>query len=274
MSISLIAIAAGLPILLAARTVMGKERFEEWVNSGEYVVETNFKDFDEMEKNVLKAGYDVTSLAGSPKTHLTEKKSSYFLWEMREGKVVAVMSLYDDKQDIQHFINSVERTAGKKIFFPAEETVSEEQYIVASENISDTILMQSTSKVDSAISDPVVLQIIPTIFLDKAILIATLSDLGILVNEEADERILGHWGQYSMTFYRKNAEETFDLQIQCQANELNLFYSSLYALRDEYCTSIQERTYRHVLDKLKEKDFIIEEETVLEDNSVVITVQI
>ena len=46
MSISLIAIVAALPIALTARVVMGEQKFNEWVESDQLILSTNFSSMD------------------------------------------------------------------------------------------------------------------------------------------------------------------------------------------------------------------------------------
>jgi len=267
MSISLIAIVAALPIALTARVVMGEQKFNEWVESDQLILPTNFSSMDEMRTIVTKAGYDVTTFMGSPKTHLSKATNSWFLWRINSGKISAVMSKRDNKTEISKFVKAVESVAGKQVFFEKSATaVSKEK--------QKTIAVSSKTSSPTAIKEPIktISETIPTVFVDENILKDILKKFDLQISVDQKDRIECYYGSFHMSFIRSN-EEAFDLTIKGNANDMKSFYTCLFAMNEEYGMTVQEQTYMHVLSSLEETDLSLIEETVLEDNSIVLTLQ-
>ena len=65
MSISLMGVMLGLPLALAMRGIMGKEKFEQWIESKDYLLYTTFDSMEEMRRDIEASGYDVTEWYGS-----------------------------------------------------------------------------------------------------------------------------------------------------------------------------------------------------------------
>lgn len=261
MSISLVGVMIGLPIALAMRGVMGKEKFEQWLEASDYILYTNFCGEDEMKRIVQASGYDVTEWAGLLKTHLTQRKSSYFCWEEKNGKIIAKMSVYDEKEDINKFINKVEKTAGRKIFF--EKGRKEEE---ASTQKSERKEVRTTKNEYR--------ESFPTIYVDADLVRKILEQYQIKVLLFQDNLIQAEYECYKMTFNRSSIEEPFDINIVSDSNKMKALYSCLDNLNEEYYASMQEKSYLYIKEQLEEEGLEIEEEEVLEDNSIVITVSV
>ncbi|NCQ86106.1 MAG: hypothetical protein GPJ00_17105 [Microcystis aeruginosa W13-18] len=73
MSISLLL----LPVALALRAIVGKDKLEEWAASSPNKVPTNFKDGNELERFVIGAGYDAEKWGSSYKTHLLNPRKRF-----------------------------------------------------------------------------------------------------------------------------------------------------------------------------------------------------
>ena len=253
MSLSLMAIVVGLPVALTARTVMGEEKFNAWIKSNEYVLFTDFSSMDEMKRTVCQSGYDVVPFFNSPKTHLTKGSSSWFLWEIRDGQIAAILSIHDDKTAIQRFITAVEAKAGRKVF--RKSSVKQKRSI----NVEDGL----------AITE----QQIPTVFTDEVLLKTVLEKFNLPVYNETSDCIKSQFGELQLVFSREG-EEAFDLQVRGSEKAMKSFYDCLFAMNEEYGLSIQEQTYLHVLENLDSSGMALVEENVLEDNSIVLTLQV
>lgn len=254
MSLSLMAIVVGLPVALTARVVMGEEKFNQWIKSGEDVRYTNFSSMDEMKKTVCQAGYDVVPFFNSPKTHLTKDSGAWFLWEMRDGQIAAILSKHDDKAAIQKFISAVETVAGRKIF--KELTVKQNDTSPTKNSRTELIEQQ-----------------IPTVFTDESLLKQVLEKFNLPVIHESDGYIQSQFGDLQVLFTR-DGEEAYDLLIRGPERAMKSFYDCLFSMNEEYGLSIQEQTYLHVLANLEDSGMTLLEENVLEDNSIVLTLQV
>ncbi len=267
MSISLVGIMVGLPVALAMRTVMGKEKFEEWIESSNYILHTNFANRLEMLHIVEEAGYDVVEWMGSLKTHLTEQKSSYFLWEQKDEKIVAKMSVYDNKEDIKKFVSQVEEVAGRKVFWEEKGGVEKEKLQKKDVNMYH---MQTNEK--EILQKQEYKETFPSIYVDADLVLEILQRYQIKVLSFQENLIEAEYECYKMSFFRESSDEPFDINIISSSNKTKELYNCLNTLNDEYYASMQERTYLHIREQLEEEGLEIEEEEVLEDNSIVITV--
>jgi len=115
-SILLLPVAIALsPVVLAARLVMGKEGFENFLNSMEYRVRTDFSSKKELGRVLRQSGHDLVHFSGLLKTHLNGE-SNYFFWEFVDGQWEAVFSTFDDPAMLHRFMDSVEQAAGRAVF--------------------------------------------------------------------------------------------------------------------------------------------------------------
>lgn len=256
MSISLIGVIIGLPITLAIRGVMGKEKFNEWVNSLDYILETNFDSIEEMTKCVTAAGYDVIDWFGSWKTHLNKKTSSYFFWEIRDEKIIAKMSKYDDEKEIEQFIERVEKICNRKVFY--EETKLKE---VAEDN------NRKINKLDFVDQ-------FPTVYVDEDILIQILEQYGVTTESRQENKIVCKYQDYELEFTRLLKEEPYDLIIRASSKDMRAIHECINNLNGEYYATLQENAYWDIKHTIEEEGMEIEEEEVLEDNTIVLTVMV
>lgn len=257
MSISLIGVMIGLPVALAMRGVMGKEKFEQWLESSDYILCTDFSNEDEMRHIVQSSGYDVTEWAGSLKTHLTERKSSFFWWEMKDEKIIAKMSVYDEKGDINRFVEKVEKTAGRKIFYEKNDALQ---------------ISEKVKKIHSAKRE--YRESFPSIYVEADLVLKILKQYKIKVLSFQQNLIEAEYECYKMSFSRESVEEPFDINIISDSSKMKSLYHCLECINEEYFAAVQERTYLYVRQQLEEEGLEIDEEEVMEDNSIVITVSV
>ena len=99
-----------------------------------------------------------------------------------------------------------------------------------------------------------------TPFMDKEILMKTLEEHGVRNIFEWESGISGEVENYKLTFEKPSADKPYNVRISC--------------LNGEYALNVQEDAYLHILDKLKENNMQIEQEEVMDDNTIVLTVNI
>lgn len=280
MSISLIGVMVGLPIALAMRGIMGKEKFEEWLESGNYILYTDFSNEDEMRRIVQGAGYDVTEWLGLLKTHLTESQTSYFLWEKIEGRIVAKMSVYDDKEAIKRFVSKVEQKAGRKVFWEQAQTAQSDDLRISGKNRGNlsskekSEMRNQIQKTEEKQKRQQYRERFPSVFVDSDLVLKILNQYKIKVLLFQENRIEAEYECYRMSFSRSSQEAPFDIDIISDSNTMKVLYSCLESINEEYYASIQEKTYLHIREQIEEEGLEIEDEQVLEDNSIVITVAV
>lgn len=111
-----------------------------------------------------------------------------------------------------------------------------------------------------------------TVFMDKDILIKTLDEHGVTNIEGNDTHIQGKIENFSLSFYREDTSKPYIMKIfGAQEYDTTGIVSDIDT---EYAMNVQEETYIKLKERLEEKKLEIESEEVLEDDSIVITVNI
>ena len=111
-----------------------------------------------------------------------------------------------------------------------------------------------------------------TPFMDKEILKKTLVEHGVINISEWENGIAGDVSNYKLLFEKPADDKPYNLKITCLEKENA--EEKVGDLSGEYAMTVQEDAYLHILDKLKENNMQIEEEEVLDDNTIVLTVNI
>ena len=112
-----------------------------------------------------------------------------------------------------------------------------------------------------------------TPFMSKEILIKTLEEHGVTnVKEEYIGKITGQLSSYNFTFTRQNENEAYKVVISHFENDNA--EEKINDLNDEYNLNVQEESYLSIVEKLKENSMEIENEEVLDDNTIVLTINL
>lgn len=194
-----------VPVALATRVVMGKERFDEFVKSSEIRARTVVKKEVDIGSLVNKAGYDFEDYFGLKKTHLL---NNFFFWEIQEGVWEAVFSKYDDMEQIELFKQKLIQAAGKNIFIEEKMRLNENELIDSNRDI-----------------------IYPTNFVDKDMLIKTLKDYGIGYIMEGSNIVIDSQECYLEIF--KYDKPYYEVRIKKNSN-FNKAYFYLNNIDEEY----------------------------------------
>lgn len=237
MSVSLVL----MPVALALRVVMGKERFESWVDSLQIKIPTSFRDEKDLLLTVRKAGYDAEKWGGSYKTHI-RKEELWFFWERINGTWTAIFGKSDPRDDIKAFISDLESKAGRRVF-----------------------------RWDEEAQKPVVIQTYtyPTNFRDPALLRKALVEYGLILNYDNSSRMECNINGMSLTFSQEG-EQPFLLEIK-NSTDMRHVHSILDDLNDSYSHNVQALTYERLKSRVAHYGLLIENEEVADDNSLIIT---
>ena len=111
-----------------------------------------------------------------------------------------------------------------------------------------------------------------TPFMDKNILKKTLEEHGVRNIIEWENGMSGEVENYKLNFEKPETDKPYNLRISCL--EQDNAEEKAGDLSNEYALNVQEDAYLHIIDKLKENNMQIEEEEVMEDNTIVLTVNI
>ncbi len=111
-----------------------------------------------------------------------------------------------------------------------------------------------------------------TPFMDKEILKKTLEEHGVTNFAEWENGFAGDVDNYKLIFEKPAEDKPYNLKITCP--ERDNAEEKAGDLNSEYALNVQEDAYLHIIDKLKENNMQIEEEEVMEDNTIVLTVNI
>ena len=112
-----------------------------------------------------------------------------------------------------------------------------------------------------------------TPFIDKEILIKTLSEHGIEnLRENEFGQIKGKSGGYELTFEKTEVDKPYYLTI----NYLSTtdIETEVNSISEEYAINVQEQSYNRIIEKLQDNNMKIEDEEVYDDNTIVITVNL
>ena len=111
-----------------------------------------------------------------------------------------------------------------------------------------------------------------TPFMNRDILMKTLEEHGVINISEWDNTITGEVDNYKLSFEKQAADKPYNVRISCL--EQNSAVEKINDLNSEYALNVQEDAYMHIIDKLKENNMQVESEEVMEDNTIVLTVNI
>lgn len=234
-----------IPVALAMRVVMGKEGFDDFVKSNEIVKKANFSSERDLIVTVKKCGYDAEKWGGMIKTHLRGEKE-FFFWEFRDGAWCAVFSTYDTPSRIKEFMNNMNARSGRTIFGEEDET----------------------SQIQKSLNHT-----FPTNFRDKSLLKQVLLDNGMQPIELENGHMRCDLAGANMTFKQEGPDSLIVVELSSEVDMQSVF-RHLSVVDDEYKRYVQNEVYQHLLQKVEEKGLKIEQEQVLEDHSIVVTLNI
>lgn len=240
-----------IPLALAMYIVMGEEKFNSWTKNFEKLKFTSYTNINQIKEYIVAAGYDITEHFGIIKTHFKSNKDDWFVWEMRDGKLCAVFSIYDDEILINKFISDILKVSNN-IF----NEISENDLKVEQKNTLPKITEQ----------------VFQTKFADENLLIKTLEDIGFIC-ENNNGTISCCSDNYTLNFYQ-NKKGYFEFKIFGNISNKEA-YQKYKDVDKHYGEIVQKETINNIKEKLENNlSMLLENEEILEDNSVVLTIDI
>jgi len=112
-----------------------------------------------------------------------------------------------------------------------------------------------------------------TIFTDTALLEQTLREHGLPVTVVSGNRLRCQVGGGQLEYHRQTAEEPFYVTVS-GVGDLRRFAAEMECFTQEYRQNVQSYTYNKLMENLGESQMRIAEETVMDDNSILLTIDI
>ena len=112
-----------------------------------------------------------------------------------------------------------------------------------------------------------------TNYTDKGVLLNTLTEHGAEEISEAGDEVSCKLFGMEMVYYKKDGSNGYTLDIT-QVSDKSECEDVINDLNEEYGLNIQEMTYNKIKDRLDRENMRIESETVMDDNSIVLTIDI
>ena len=139
-----------------------------------------------------------------------------------------------------------------------------EEYGRLNNNCDDINIINTQSLIEKTFETP---------FVDKSLLIKTLEEHGVTEIEENDfGKISGQEDNYNLSFEKQEADKPYYLKISCY--ESDNAEEKIGDLSSEYALNVQEDAYLNIVEKLKANNIEIEDEEVMDDNTIVLTVNL
>lgn len=111
-----------------------------------------------------------------------------------------------------------------------------------------------------------------TVFMDKTLLLKTLEEHGVANIVEDGNNISGEIENFVLAFSKSSDSSPYSLHILCK--ETDNAQEKVDDLNSEYTLNVQEETYLNLISKLKDSNMQVESEEVLDDNTIVLTVNL
>ncbi len=134
---------------------------------------------------------------------------------------------------------------------------------------------KQTSKVKTSLKNSVntkELRSYPTNFRDSALLVKTLEDFGVDEIQQSKQELRCKVNGFPLRFY-PDATGIYQVEI-AEDSDLRLLYGKLASLDIEYRKNVQALTYYNLKQKAVAANMTIENEEILDDNSIVVTLSI
>ena len=111
-----------------------------------------------------------------------------------------------------------------------------------------------------------------TIFMDRDLLMKTLQEYGIQTLMVNKNKVEADIENFHLEFFREDETTPFNLKVTCDRNCDDI--AIIEDLSTEYGMNAQEESYMKIKERLEQRNLQINEEEILEDNSIVLTVNI
>ena len=114
---------------------------------------------------------------------------------------------------------------------------------------------------------------IETIFNDSSLLEKTLKEHGLSVSVLSDNRLVCQIGEVQLDYFRQTTGEPFLMTVSGLQN-IDDFFDELECFEREYKQNVQSYTYNKLMENLNASSMKVTEETLLDDNSIMLTIDV
>lgn len=114
---------------------------------------------------------------------------------------------------------------------------------------------------------------VQTTCLDRDLLVKTLTEHGLQVEEISENRICVHTEGGEVIYSRSSSEEAFMVEAH-DIRHLQETIDALHEFETEYGKNVQAFTYAKIKGALEEHGLTLQNEEVLEDDSIMLTLQV
>lgn len=151
-------------------------------------------------------------------------------------------------------------TIGVGTLINNEQCITEEE-----EDKIKTQLLQETKK--NQVQE---LNIFKTLMRNSHILQESVINLGYQVEILDTHQMEINTDDGSIILFKKDENDVFQVLVsaKCSQTQIESYLSEIY---DEYTTIVQQKTYKKLVEKIKDRNLHLESEEVTEDNSIVLT---
>lgn len=281
MSVSIVLV----PVVLAARFVMGETNFNNWLDSQQLKLPCNFASDEELIEAVNNAGLRTIRYVGNIKTYLPG--NNYFYWGYENGSWIAILSPSDPPEYVRGFMEQVNEGAGRSIFdiraimgklpaVPNGQTSDTIQAVQAVEPVKHSA--EAVTPVASvepiapmtpiAAVTPVPAPTFPTHFRDGDLLFRALQEFGITPVRNGDT--ISCKLEEAELIFHPHGDAPYEVEIR-NAPDYGRIYEYLTHLDSDYKRCVQDLVYTKLKERACERNMTVTGEEVLEDNSIVVT---
>lgn len=249
------------------RARMGAKAYDEWVKSRQARYFTWFLSEKEIRELLEKIGYDFVRIDTEKfyylKTHIGIDDWDCIWWVLKDGEMQAVVNISVDSEYMHGFIKKVEKYLNKKCFFESKKEKNQfkkKGYILEKEPEPEKIV------------EPIPEYTFPTIYTDTNVLKYALKNSGITAQAQGDNFEFTLDG-FSASIY-KSGGSNYEFKIVGKCN-LEKIHGYFRKIETEYNKIVQYNICENIKSKVEKSPTMqLEQEEVLEDNSVLLTIRV
>ena len=132
--------------------------------------------------------------------------------------------------------------------------------------------LENIYHVDKEYADKLLNKELKTNIVSKDVLLKTLKEHGAEINEIRFDTINCSIENLNMKFTKNFKDEPYSLYVEYNdENDINFVVKEI---SEEYTVNAQEASYNHIMENIKTQNLSVEQEEILEDNTIVLTVNL
>ncbi|MDL2214211.1 hypothetical protein LJB76_01465 [Clostridia bacterium OttesenSCG-928-O13] len=136
--------------------------------------------------------------------------------------------------------------------------------------VTSIVVDQFKAKKNAARQD---LPPMPTTFTDATLLEKTLQEHGLVASSVAENDLVFKTEAGLLHYHRQQAGENFYVTAE-QLEDVDGLMAELACLDEEYRQNVQSFTYHQLLDNLPQNNMTLQNEQILDDNSILLTIDV